>query len=182
METITKLYPSTKQCRGCDEVKSRDQFYSEPRCRDGLRGKCKTCMNTYNRNHPPNPSRRQNYQPGHSMKCGDYNKVIAPPDYPGPVQQGVYCYEHHLVWWQTHHEILATGEQIHHKDLDGHNNDPLNLEKKTDKAHGKWHHPGNKRPYTCEACGEIFYHNNPTRRHRFCSRKCVGSALGKGTL
>lgn len=77
------------------------------------------------------------------MINGDYIMVVAPPDFPGKKYRNRYCYEHHLVYWQSYGVVANSNEIIHHKDENKHNNSPENLELKTRSAHATEH--GRKR-------------------------------------
>ena len=89
------------------------------------------------------------------MKNGDYNIVIAPPEYPGKKYRGRYCYEHRLVFWQTHGRLPDPGEVVHHKDEDKRNNVPKNLEDKPGPDHTRHHHKSAATVIVrCHYCGK----------------------------
>lgn len=119
------------------------------------------------------------------MKNGDYIMVIAPPEFPGKKYRSKYCYEHHLVYWQTYGIIPDKNEIIHHKDENKHNNDPGNLELKTRKKHSQEHNFQRGKVMVelkCPYCQNNFikekrqtYLQKPNVNYTCCSRKCLGS-------
>ena len=92
------------------------------------------------------------------MRNGKYILVKAPDDYPGKRYRGRYCYEHTLVYWQTYGTLPKTGELIHHKDENPHNNDVSNLEITTIVDHTIYHRRTGVRMVrmTCVFCHNIF--------------------------
>lgn len=117
------------------------------------------------------------------MKNGDYELVIAPPDYPGKIYRGKYCSKHVLVYWQTYGVIPKSDEIIHHKDEDKSNNDPSNLELMKRKNHVRLHKKEHGRKLVelkCPGCNKIFIkEKNKTflqkgGTYTCCSKKCVG--------
>lgn len=73
------------------------------------------------------------------MKNGPYTLVVAPPDYPGRVYRGKYCYEHILVAWHKYGRMPVKGEEVHHKDENKRNNDPDNVVILTGTEHRELH-------------------------------------------
>lgn len=118
------------------------------------------------------------------MKNGDYELVVAPPNFPGKKYRGKYCYKHHLIYWQTYGVVPNKNEIIHHKDEDKHNNDPTNLELKTRKKHSQKHNIQRGKTMVelkCPYCQTIFikekrqtYLQKPGVDYTCCSRKCSG--------
>lgn len=118
------------------------------------------------------------------MINGDYIMVIAPPDFPGKKYRGRYCYEHHLVYWQTYGIVPNKNELIHHKDENKHNNDPSNLELKTRKKHAQEYTLERGKTMVelkCPYCQNNFirekrqtYLQRSKGNYTCCSRKCVG--------
>lgn len=117
------------------------------------------------------------------MKNGPYELVVAPDDYPGKRYRGRYCYEHYLVWWQTHGSLPGPGECIHHKNDNKRDNRPDNLRLKTKPKHVGDHTRERGRTmvrFRCPACGNEFVRQ---KRHSldqsktclfFCTRTCIG--------
>lgn len=114
------------------------------------------------------------------MKNGPYELVKAPLDYPGKKYRGLYCYEHHLVYWKKHRIVPSNGEVIHHKNGIKRDNRIQNLELKTVKEHNADH---NKKPPwigNCDNCfksiqrmpGNIEYKKRMGQKYFFCSIKC----------
>ena len=119
------------------------------------------------------------------MKNGNYELVIAPPNFPGKKYRGKYCSKHVLVYWQTYGVLPKPNEIIHHKDEDKFNNDPDNLELMKRKDHVKLHRNTHGRKLVelkCPGCGKIFIkERNKTflqkgGTYTCCCRKCVGIA------
>lgn len=119
------------------------------------------------------------------MKNGPYEMVVAPLDYPGKRYRDRYCYEHHLVWWINHKELIPDGYEIHHKDRNRRNNAVDNLELLSEEKHNALHKREQARlmvKLQCPACGTVFY-----RRKRdvkkgavsVCSKACRGRLCGK---
>lgn len=73
------------------------------------------------------------------MKCGNYELVKAPLDYPGKKYRDKYCYEHHLVWWQITGNIISEKEVIHHINENKRDNRFENLELLNKKVHTSNH-------------------------------------------
>lgn len=117
------------------------------------------------------------------MKNGEYELVIAPPDYPGKLYRNKYCSKHVLIYWQTYGIIPKDDEIIHHKDEDKTNNDPSNLELMKRKDHVKLHKKRGRKmvELMCPACNKIFIRekrNTHLSKHGIytcCSRKCSGA-------
>lgn len=119
------------------------------------------------------------------MRNGKYILVLAPQEYPGKKYRGLYCYEHHLVWWMKTGESLKAGEVIHHKNDDKHDNRFVNLKKMTNREHSKLH--GAEKTITmvileCTQCGSSFkkqkrffkFFFKKGQKNWYCNRKCMG--------
>jgi len=118
------------------------------------------------------------------MKNGDYILVRAPDEYPGTKYRGRYCYEHLLVFWQTHGFLPKNGEIVHHKDGNKHNNSPENLALMKTSEHVSMHKKEQSKNYVeliCPGCQKVFVrekrqthlvkHGNSAT---CCSRHCAG--------
>lgn len=111
------------------------------------------------------------------MKNGNYELIVAPPEYPGKKYRGRYCYKHSYVWWKNTGELLKPGEVIHHKNDNKFDNHYRNLEKHTNSNHAKLHNKIITVPNTkCSYCKKEFRIRpwKLKRKYRFCSKKCVG--------
>lgn len=117
------------------------------------------------------------------MINGDYILVVAPDDYPGKKYRDRYCYEHHLVYWNTYGIIPKDEEIIHHKDGNKHNNDISNLELLTSTEHKKLHGQSkleNLVILKCPNCESMFIrtrrntHLIKKQKYTACSRSCSG--------
>lgn len=130
------------------------------------------------------------------MKNGPYILVVSPPEYPGKRYRGRYCYEHHLVWWQATGKVVATGEVVHHKNNNKHDNRIENLEVMSPSEHAVHHGKDNEAIYLdfpCFYCEKLFRIDERNFRFRllkahqqyfYCSRRCSVSAqsmIRKGT-
>lgn len=72
----------------------------------------------------------------------DYVTIKA-PDYPGYKYQGLYCYEHHYVWWKNTGELVNKNiNMIHHVNGNKKDNVFENLKKITLDEHNKIHRKG----------------------------------------
>ena len=74
---------------------------------------------------------------GGRRKAGNYTYVYA-PDHPQAIKTG-YVMEHRLVAEQSIGRLLKPNEVVHHKDGDGQNNKPENLEVLTRSEHVQRH-------------------------------------------
>lgn len=120
--------------------------------------------------------------------CGHNYYAVQLPQHPFAWSNG-YLYHHRVVMEQLLGRFLQPHEIVHHKDENGRNNDPLNLELLPNQAaHTNHHHP-TKEPLLlhCHRCGEPFLQARRNRaevkgyRHSFCSRRCNGLFYhGKG--
>lgn len=117
------------------------------------------------------------------MRNGDYELVKAPDDYPGRKYRDKYCYNHHLVWWQSTGSLPKPGYVIHHKDENKYNNLFSNLEEITDAEHRRHHAKGiSLKELICYCCGNIFYrsrrnYNAKSKQGQvkfYCTRSCMG--------
>ena len=118
------------------------------------------------------------------MINGEYIMVAAPPEYPGKLYRGRYCYEHYLQFWMVHNDLPKNGEIIHHKDGNKHNNNISNLEVMTREAHTVLHHTTGTKTMLlrCPTCGKVFTkekrmtHLQKGGQSTFCSRDCANKA------
>lgn len=120
------------------------------------------------------------------MKNGDYELVIAPPDFPGKKYRDRYCSKHVFIYWQTYGVVPNSDEIIHHKDGDRHNNDPKNLELMKRKEHSKMHGYNRGRKLVelkCIGCEKIFVREKNKSflqkrgKYSCCCKKCSDVAL-----
>jgi len=114
---------------------------------------------------------------------GRQNRYVAVyrPEHPRAWSTG-YVYEHVLVMEKKLGRFLERGEVVHHKDDDGHNNRPKNLELKTRSRHTAEHNieRGSMVLVACGWCGGLFelqgwvYRQRKAKAHGdlFCSRSC----------
>jgi hypothetical protein len=112
------------------------------------------------------------------MRNGPYELVKAPDGYPGMRYRGLYCYEHHAVYWKHYGVLPGPNEVVHHINEEKRDNRIENLELMSKAAHGYEHGLRSRRlPVTddCPECGAGFtrYGRGHTRR-KFCSRRCAG--------
>jgi len=124
------------------------------------------------------------------MRNGEYELVKAPDGYPGKKYRGRYCYEHHLVWWETTGSIPGDGEIIHHKNGKKRDNRYENLELQDHKEHSRYHTSQRGRlvaTIKCPFCGEVFEREarlTHVRKRKvsmtFCSRICIGKFFKRG--
>lgn len=115
------------------------------------------------------------------MKNGDYELVRAPPGYPGKRYRGLYCYEHHLVWWQNTGALPPEGHVVHHKNENKRDNRFENLESKEWSLHSAEHMQKPLISAVCGWCREEFSISGAELRKRqkrsetgdiYCSRSC----------
>lgn len=118
-----------------------------------------------------------------SCKSGKY-RVAKCPDHPKSWPNG-YQYEHILVAENMLGRLLLDGEIVHHKDGDGSNNDPSNLEVYTSQAeHASLHKSTGWTmvQHVCPQCGSVFYRRKGAggynKRRPCCSRRCNGLLNG----
>lgn len=122
---------------------------------------------------------------GEEMRNGPYILVIAPPGYPGKKYRERYAYEHHIVWWKKHGEVLPKGMVLHHVDGDHRNNKFKNLELLTGHEHRVRHGQAMRQKTLCLEkcfnCGMSFTLGGSQSRRRkknnsgnrlFCGRSC----------
>lgn len=127
--------------------------------------------------HPYNPDWSR------TPKCGKY-LAIKCPEHPRAWKNG-YLYLHRVVMEVKLGRILSPDEVVHHKDENGHNDSPDNLElMESQAAHGKLH--GDKKPShgpvpcICAECGVGFFREFNQRieskgyNNTFCSYRCNG--------
>lgn len=119
-------------------------------------------------------------------KCGKYIAIKC-PSHPACWKNG-YIYLHRIIMEIKLGRILTGAEVIHHKDENGHNNDPENLEIVANQAaHAKIHKP--KSPdarvtLKCDHCGKPFIRlrrrtkDKMGRANNFCSYSCNGKFNG----
>jgi predicted RNA-binding Zn-ribbon protein involved in translation (DUF1610 family) len=124
------------------------------------------------------------------MKNGDYELVIAPPNYPGKLYRNKYCSKHVLVFWQAYGILPKKDEVIHHKDGNKYNNDISNLELMKRKDHVRLHKSkiGSKLvELKCPGCGKIFVRRKgqsflqKRTKYTCCSKKCIGIVTSLST-
>ena len=105
----------------------------------------------------------------------DYAKV---PEHPKANSSGLVLY-HRVVMENLLDRILDDEEIVHHKDNDGHNNNPENLELMDRLDHLKMHSEEKKNSVdtTCDYCHKPFSINVSKYKHgknHFCSKRCAG--------
>ena len=95
-----------------------------------------------------------------------YVMVRAPASFPGRKYNGLYCYEHTLVWWKNNGSVPASGYVLHHTNEDVEDNRIENLELKSRSVHSSDHGYLRKRPTV---------HGSSTayRHHKCRCDKCV---------
>ncbi|HWY34769.1 MAG TPA: HNH endonuclease signature motif containing protein [Nitrosopumilaceae archaeon] len=111
--------------------------------------------------------------------------VKAPKDYPGIKYQGLYAYEHRVIWWNYNKSLPPKGWHIHHINGDHTDNRIENLEAISASEHVKERHNGGKEPLkytklTCYYCKKEYeqmertvnYRNSTGQVNYFCSKKC----------
>jgi HNH endonuclease len=118
------------------------------------------------------------------MKNGPYTLVLAPDGYPGKRYRGKYCYEHILVFWQTHGRMPKPGHIVHHANENPRDNDPENLEEVFGGYHVAMHTAVNKpkrfAKLFCTQCkGEFYRELRQLKKgaRPFCSRECFATSL-----
>ena len=122
------------------------------------------------------------------MKNGPYELVVAPQDYPGMKYRGRYCYEHHLVYWQSHGILPGPGEVIHHINEDRRDNSISNLELMDGGEHTGNHHRVLPTMIPCSQCEKLVairpsmyrYRSKCGQKHFYCNRSCMGRHYGRG--
>lgn len=112
-----------------------------------------------------------------------YRQVSPPKGYPGPrYSWGGRVLEHHLAWWQATGKIVPKGYVVHHKNGDGKDNRPENLECMPRGAHTTKHcliEPDVA--LSCSFCNKKFmqlarvvrYKRRKGRQRFFCSSSCA---------
>jgi len=89
------------------------------------------------------------------MKNGPYELVKVPATYPGRrYRNGLWAYEHVLVWWQNTDELPPPGFVVHHKNEQKRDNRFENLELKTRAEHTAEHNVRTPVLLTCSYCGK----------------------------
>jgi hypothetical protein len=123
------------------------------------------------------------------MRNGNYVLVKAPVDYPGTKYRGLYCYEHHLVFWKRMGRTIKPGEIVHHKNKDTHDNRLKNLLILSPSAHSIHHNLEKKKSFvtiSCAFCGqesskESRQINVKIKRGQtdfYCNRSCMAKHFG----
>lgn len=99
------------------------------------------------------------------------------PDHPNCNKHG-YVLAHRIVMENKIGRILSSNEIVHHKDENGQNNDPDNLELMTQAEHAFLHKSTGRAisELTCARCGKLFKKEtrlvNKNNKKHFCNRTC----------
>lgn len=119
-------------------------------------------------------------------KCGKYNAIKC-PSHPNCWKNG-YIYLHRIIAEIKIGRILNEDEIVHHKDENGHNNHPDNLEVIADQSiHAKIHKPQKPEAWNevvCDNCGIKFKRRKSRSMEKlgshniFCSHSCNGKFNG----
>lgn len=64
-----------KRCRFCCEIKPKDQFYNNTTSKDGLRGKCKSCMATENAAYRADPKNAETLRSKGAKRMAQWRSV-----------------------------------------------------------------------------------------------------------
>lgn len=118
---------------------------------------------------------------------GDYNYALV-PNHPNATKNG-YVLEHRIVMENKIGRLLTDDEIVHHKDENKKNNNPDNLEIKTNEEHSREH--GYERGrlvllIKCPFCQDMFLvyknqsHLQKSSKYTTCSRKCMWSMWSLG--
>ncbi len=91
--------------------------------------------------------------------------------------------EHRVIAAKILGRPLTRKEVVHHKNGDGRDNRPENLEVMTCQKHCELHNQKHPRIKTCETCGKE-YEPHPTKRARSktCSRPCFKALASKNAI
>lgn len=115
------------------------------------------------------------------VKYGYYLGVHR-PDHPKANSAG-YVHVHRLVMEEKLGRYLLSGEIVHHKNENKHDNSPENLEVLTQAEHARHHQlkkPETEIKLTCPTCSTSFWrllrrtHFVKGGNQTFCSRRCNG--------
>ena len=118
---------------------------------------------------------------GRIVKNGRYLAVYC-PEHPNAWSTG-YIAVHRAVAEMMIGRVLAENEDVHHRDKNGHNNSPENLEILTDIEHARLHSKERPRQIVllvCCECGQQYRRRkgqDPAAKgykNSFCSRRCNG--------
>lgn len=90
---------------------------------------------------------------------------------------------HRFIMSVTIGRPLTFDETVHHKDHNGANNNPTNLELMTKVEHGRHHaKPGRPWPqFKCPVCGTPFRRRTPQVKIPCCSKSCSAIRRWRGT-
>lgn len=135
------------------------------------------------------------YGKSDNMKNGKYTFIKAPEDWKGKKYRGIYCYEHHFVYWRNYGVILNKIQVIHHINKIGTDNRIENLKLMSVSEHNSLHLRERKKhtektyiELTCNFCNKkflrerrsIIYKIRKGQKHFYCNRRCMASHFGNG--
>ena len=91
------------------------------------------------------------------VSCGKYNYAVV-PDHPAAIDHG-YVLEHRIIMENILNRLLNPNEIVHHKNGDGKDNRPINLEVMLREKHSRMHTSKQGRKMVilkCPWCNKIF--------------------------